>query len=151
VRATGLRAYGDEKVADRTVRDSVGDPAHAAVSPRPPLSLYTIVVRTHMYTFAAKVWDLSIVQGPFPVAPCVDDSRRFHRCRAYPISATSRTNHHRWGVLRSSSSINGAHNTAAVGRICHTPHHGGIQIDMASPGKIGRGRFEERKNLSTAV
>jgi hypothetical protein len=32
----------------------------------------TIVARTHMYmyTYAAKVWDLSIVQGPVSVAPC---------------------------------------------------------------------------------
>jgi hypothetical protein len=26
--------------------------------------------RTHMNTYAAKVWDLSIVQGPFSVTPC---------------------------------------------------------------------------------
>jgi hypothetical protein len=36
----------------------------------PPISLYTIGARTHTYTCAAKVWDLSIVQGPFSVAPC---------------------------------------------------------------------------------
>jgi hypothetical protein len=44
--------------------------AHAAVSRRPLISLYTIVDRSHMYTHAAKVWALSIVQGPFSVAPC---------------------------------------------------------------------------------
>jgi hypothetical protein len=44
--------------------------AHAAVSRRPPISLYTVVARTHMYTYDARVWDLSIVQGPFSVAPC---------------------------------------------------------------------------------
>jgi hypothetical protein len=44
--------------------------AHEAVSRRPPISLDTIVARTHMYTCTAKVWDLSIVQGPFSVAPC---------------------------------------------------------------------------------
>ena len=32
---------------------------------RPPISLYTIVARTHMYTYAANVWDLCIVQVPF--------------------------------------------------------------------------------------
>jgi hypothetical protein len=31
--------------------------AHAAVSRRPPMSLNTMVARTHMYTYAAKVWD----------------------------------------------------------------------------------------------
>jgi hypothetical protein len=29
--------------------------AHAAVSRRPPISLYTIVARTHMYMYDAKV------------------------------------------------------------------------------------------------
>jgi hypothetical protein len=29
-----------------------------------------MVARTHMYTYDAQVWDLSIVQGPFSVAPC---------------------------------------------------------------------------------
>jgi hypothetical protein len=38
--------------------------AHAAVSPRPPISLDTSVARTRVYTYAAKVWDFSIVQGP---------------------------------------------------------------------------------------
>jgi hypothetical protein len=36
-----------------------------------------------MYTYAAKVWDLSIVQGPFSVAPCPTlaryDSQLSHR------------------------------------------------------------------------
>jgi hypothetical protein len=31
---------------------------------------FTSVARTHMYAYAAKVWDLCIVQGPFSVAPC---------------------------------------------------------------------------------
>jgi hypothetical protein len=44
--------------------------AHAAVSRRPPISLSRIVARTHMYTYTARVWDLSIVQGPFSVALC---------------------------------------------------------------------------------
>jgi hypothetical protein len=43
--------------------------AHVAVSRRRPISLYTMVPRTEGYTHAAKVWDLSIVQGPFSVAP----------------------------------------------------------------------------------
>jgi hypothetical protein len=45
--------------------------AHAAVSRRPPISLYTIVARTGGYTYDAKVWDWSIVQFGF--------------CRAEPL------------------------------------------------------------------
>jgi hypothetical protein len=56
---------------NRNVRDFGCEmSSHAAVSRRPPISLSTIVARTHMYTYAAKVWDLSLVQGPFSVAPC---------------------------------------------------------------------------------
>jgi hypothetical protein len=51
------------------VRDFGREIAHGAVSRRPPISLYTVVARTHMYTYAAKVWDLSIIQGPVSVAP----------------------------------------------------------------------------------
>jgi hypothetical protein len=36
----------------------VGRLAHEAVSRRPPISLDTIVARTHMYTYDAKVWDV---------------------------------------------------------------------------------------------
>jgi hypothetical protein len=39
--------------------------------------LYTIVARTHMYTHTATVWDFSIVQGPFPPAPCQTPFLRF--------------------------------------------------------------------------
>ena len=51
------------------MRDFGREIAHGAVSRRPPISLYTVVARTHMYTYAAKVWDLSIIQGPVSVAP----------------------------------------------------------------------------------
>jgi hypothetical protein len=43
--------------------------ARAAVSRRPPIPLYRIVAHTVGYTHTVKVWDLSIVQGPFPDAP----------------------------------------------------------------------------------
>ena len=55
--------YSNEKVANRNGRDFGWEIAHAAVSRRPPISLYTIVAHTEGYTYAAKVWDLSIVQG----------------------------------------------------------------------------------------
>jgi hypothetical protein len=42
-----------------------------------PISLYTTVARTHLYTYAAKVRDLSIVQGPVSVAPCQTLQLRF--------------------------------------------------------------------------
>jgi hypothetical protein len=47
-----------------TVGLSGGESAHAAVSRRPPVSLDTVVARTHMYTYGADVWDSSIVHGP---------------------------------------------------------------------------------------
>jgi hypothetical protein len=56
--------------ANRNSRDFGWEVAHEAVLRRPPIPLDTIVVRTHMYTYDAKVWDLSIVQGPFSVTPC---------------------------------------------------------------------------------
>jgi hypothetical protein len=55
--------------ANRDVRGFGWEIAHEVVSRRPPISLDTIVARTHMYTYAVEVWDLSIVQGPFSVAP----------------------------------------------------------------------------------
>jgi hypothetical protein len=67
----------DEKVANRDVRDSGWEVAHAAVSRRTPISLDTMVPRTEGYTYDASVWDLSIVQGPFSVAPCQTLTLRF--------------------------------------------------------------------------
>jgi hypothetical protein len=62
--------HSDEKIS-RIVTGGFGcEIAHEAVSRRPPISLPRIVARTHMYTYAANVWDLSIVHGPFSVAPC---------------------------------------------------------------------------------
>jgi hypothetical protein len=58
------RCYSDAKVANRDGRGFGWGIAHAAVSQRPPISLDTIVARTRMYTYGAKVWDPSIVQGP---------------------------------------------------------------------------------------
>jgi hypothetical protein len=66
-----------KNVANREVRDFGWEIAHAAVSRRPPISLSSIVARTHVYTYAANVWDLSIVHGPFPVAPCQTQTVRF--------------------------------------------------------------------------
>ena len=48
----------------------VGDELSRPCSATPAQSLYTIVARTEGYTFAAKVWALSIVQRPVSVAPC---------------------------------------------------------------------------------
>jgi hypothetical protein len=44
-------AYSDAKVANRDVRDFGWEIAHAAVSRRPPISLYATVARTHMNTY----------------------------------------------------------------------------------------------------
>ena len=65
------------KVANRRVRDSGCEIAHRAVTRRPPISLYTMVPRTRGCMYAAKVWNLSIVQVPFSVAPCQSLALRF--------------------------------------------------------------------------
>jgi hypothetical protein len=59
--------YSDEKVARRNVWDFVWEIAHEAFSRRPPISLDTIVARTHMNTYDVKVWALSVVQGQISI------------------------------------------------------------------------------------
>jgi hypothetical protein len=44
-----------------------GSIAHGAVTRRPPISLYTMV---RGYAHDVGVWDLSVAQGAFSVAPC---------------------------------------------------------------------------------
>jgi hypothetical protein len=55
-----------------------------AVSRRLPISFSRMVARTEGYTYDAKVWDSSVVHGPFSVAPCqtltVRFAQLFHRC-----------------------------------------------------------------------
>jgi hypothetical protein len=66
--------------------------AHAAVSRRPPISLDTIVTRTEGNTYDVTVWDLSLVQGPFSVAPCqtlIYDSQLLHRCSSCGFRASA--------------------------------------------------------------
>jgi hypothetical protein len=78
--------HSHERDANRNVGDYRRAVAHGAVTRRPPISLYTIVARTHMYTCAANVWDLSIVQGhslsPRAIPQCYD-SQLFHRSRTH--------------------------------------------------------------------
>jgi hypothetical protein len=47
--------YCDDNVANRNVWDFAWEIAHAAVSRRPPIPLYTMVARAHMYTYDAGV------------------------------------------------------------------------------------------------
>jgi hypothetical protein len=61
--------YSDGTIANRNVRGEWEIAHEAAVSRHPPISLDTIVARTRGYTYDATVWDLSLVQGPFSVAP----------------------------------------------------------------------------------
>ena len=74
------------KVANRHVRDFGWEVAPAAVSRRSPISLDTMVARTEGYTNDATVWDLSLVQGPFSVAP-----RRGVTIRNFSIAVVRRT------------------------------------------------------------
>jgi hypothetical protein len=62
-------AYSDAKVANRNEGFRVGDRSRGRMR-RPPISLHTIVARTGGYAYDVGGWDLSIVQGPFSVAPC---------------------------------------------------------------------------------
>jgi hypothetical protein len=62
--------YGDAKVANRDFRDFGWEIAHAAVTRRPPISLYTRLPPTGGYAYDVGVWDSFMVQGPFSVAPC---------------------------------------------------------------------------------
>jgi hypothetical protein len=70
--ATGLLSVVVDIQRSKTVanRTGFGGNCSRGHSQRPPISLDTIVARTHMYTHATNVWDSSIVQGPFSVAPC---------------------------------------------------------------------------------
>jgi hypothetical protein len=43
--------------------------ARGAVTRRPPISLYMMVLRTEGFAYDVGVWDLSIVQGPFSATP----------------------------------------------------------------------------------
>jgi hypothetical protein len=73
--ASGLCVLrSDATVASRGVEDSGWGIAHA---PRPPISLYTMATRTGGYAYDVGVWDVSIVQGPFSVAPCPTPTLRF--------------------------------------------------------------------------
>jgi hypothetical protein len=69
--------HSDGKVANRNVRDFGWEIAHAAVSRRPPISLSTMVPRAGGDAFEGGVWDWSIVQGQFSVAPCQTLTLRF--------------------------------------------------------------------------
>ena len=69
------------------------DSAHADVSPRPRNPSTTIVASAEGYTYAAKVWPLSINQGPFSAAPCQTLSsvlNKSHvRCRSVGVLTCS--------------------------------------------------------------
>jgi hypothetical protein len=78
-------AYSDATVANRDGRGFGWEVGHAAVTRRPPISLYTMVARTEGYAYDVGVRDWSIVQGPFSVAPC-----QTPRCvRPHPPTAYS--------------------------------------------------------------
>jgi hypothetical protein len=66
-----------KKVASRRGRGFGWEIAHAAITRRPPISLEMVVARTGGYAHDVGVWDLSVVQGPFSVAPCQALASRF--------------------------------------------------------------------------
>jgi hypothetical protein len=79
--------YSDEKSCEsKRWGFRVGDRSHAAH----PIPLHPIVARTHMYTHAAKVWDLSNVQGLFSVALCQTLALRFAAFSSLKVSGVER-------------------------------------------------------------
>jgi hypothetical protein len=84
--------FSDEKVANRDGRDFGWEVAHGAVTRRPPISLDTMVARTGGYTRDVGVWDFSIVQGPFSVAPCQTLAVRFATAQPTGRGARPRDN-----------------------------------------------------------
>ena len=54
-----------QKLANRNVWSFGWEVAHAAVSRRPPIPLSRIVAHTHMYTYAANVWNVPSFKGHF--------------------------------------------------------------------------------------
>jgi hypothetical protein len=55
----------NERTANRRVSGFGWEISHAAISRRPPISLYTSVARTESYTYDAKVRDLFIFKEQF--------------------------------------------------------------------------------------
>jgi hypothetical protein len=72
--ACSAQCFGETR---RDGRDFGWESAHTAVTRRPLIPLYTMVPRTGGYAYDVGVWDLSIVQGPFSVAPCQTLESRF--------------------------------------------------------------------------
>ena len=66
-----------EKIANRDVRVSGGGSLTGPSRDARRISLYTMVALTGGYAYTVGVWDLSIVQGPFSVAPCQTLALRF--------------------------------------------------------------------------
>jgi hypothetical protein len=63
-------SYSGAKAANRNMWDSGWEMSSRAVTPRPPISRDAMAPRTEGFTYDVGVWDSSIVQGPFSVAPC---------------------------------------------------------------------------------
>jgi hypothetical protein len=65
------------KVANRNVWDFGWEIAHGAFRDARRFPSTRWYPCSGGYTYAAKVWDLSIIQGPFSVAPCQPLALRF--------------------------------------------------------------------------
>jgi hypothetical protein len=69
-RAAGELPTAIQKLRIVALGVSGGRSLMGAVTRRPPVSLDAVVPPTGGYAYDVKVWDLSIVQGPFSVGPC---------------------------------------------------------------------------------
>jgi hypothetical protein len=123
----------------------------AAVSRRPPISLSRSVARTHMYTYDADIWDLSLVQAIF--------------CRPVPnLSITYATFASLYAAARTASpflTVNATLSTSAVTiatlRPCtrHTPRverqPKGVAEHSASAWRRMRTQHTERTSTAMCV
>ena len=88
--------------------------------------LYTMVPRTGGYAYGVGVWDLSIIQGPFSVAPCQTLAyvaiRNF--CIAVMCASSARRRRHLVGESGNGAVVHGIHLRALCGV---DVEHGGHQ------------------------
>jgi hypothetical protein len=88
-----LRYLRATRTANRTNREASGRAhAHAAVSWHPPNPSALVVARTEgcTYLYAARVWAVSLDQGPFSVAPCQTHIVRLANFHTAPLSRVER-------------------------------------------------------------
>jgi hypothetical protein len=135
----------DKSSQNRKGGFGLGQPAHAAVSRRPPSSLYTMVSRTEGYTYDTRVWDVCNRSGAIFCRPVPNLSVTI---RNFPIAvpANSQTGAHSAGTRRPyggrSSRVCYADSVAAPPGPTRDTHLG--EVGLAAHGQVARAPLEER-------